>query len=198
MVEIAATDVVPIMRAGNRIDPLGIQGTDATLVEQADGTLRVATDADEDLPVLSDRNRNAYPRRVKPSQVNHGNALSLINKVVLVRGSIELAGALSLTRLRRYHFASVDDRDARTMLTLLGIYGVAAVLDDGLDLRRDCELVPQTVTWELVGAGRREMLSVTAGEARAALQEALDRLPKTAPVTFAANPALEHLVARYP
>jgi CRISPR-associated protein Csb1 len=197
-VEIAATNVVPVMRAGNRIDPLGIRGTEASLVEEADGTLRVADEADAKLSALVDRNRNTYPRRVKPAQVNHGNVLSLITKGVLVRGSINLAGALSLTRLRRYRFGSVDDLDARTMLALMGIYGVAAVLEDGLDLRRDCELVVEVLSWELVGAGHRDNVSVTATEARQALAEALDRLPKTPPITYTASPALEAIVARFP
>ena len=75
-VEITATDVLPIRRAGYRLDPLGIEGTEASLVEQADGTLERydAAEHGADLKVRPEKDDGNYPRRVKPSQVNLGNA----------------------------------------------------------------------------------------------------------------------------
>ncbi len=202
-VEISATDVVPIFRGGNRIDPLGIEGTDASLIEEADGTLRTATD--EAIAELKARKTKAdnpktkseYPKLVKPSEVNHGNVPSLISKGVLVRGAITLHGVISLTRLRRYQFDGVDALDARTLLALMGVYGIAAVLEDGLDLRRDCELVPEAVTWELVGLGRRDTVAVDVQNAREALAAARARIDLAAPIGLQASPVLEHLVTRY-
>lgn len=196
-VEIAARDVVPVMRAGNRIDPLGIEGTEATLVEEADGTLRLATTDDLQTLKKATGKSDDFPRLVKPSQVNHGNILSLTPKGVLVRGGIELHGALSLTRLRRYKFDGVDPIDARALIALMGVYGASAVLNDGLDLRRDCELVPESVTWELVGPSSRDTLEVDVGEARSALTQARARVALSDPVLLTATDALEHLVARY-
>lgn len=196
--EISATNVIPVKRAGNRVDPLGIEGTDATLVEEEDGTLRtVQTEDDEKLPVLSDKNRNTYPRRIKPSQANHGNSLSLIDKGVLVRGQIKMHGALSLSRLRRYQFGTADDTASRVVLALMAIYGATAVLEDGLDLRRDCVLVPETVSWEFVKLGGTIPIECSAGSAREALIQALSAAPVASPVTLVATESLRHLVERY-
>lgn len=196
--EITATDVIPIRRAGNRVDPLGIEGTEATLIEEEDGTLRtVLTEDDEKLPVLGDKNKNSYPRRIKPSQANHGNSLSLIDKGVIVRGQIRLHGALSLSRLRRYQFGTSDDTARRAVVALMGIYGTAAVLEDGLDLRRDCILVPQTISWEFVSPGNTQKLDCTATSAREALGQALAAAPVSTPITLTATETLRYLVERY-
>ena len=140
--EITATDVLPVQRAGSRLDPLGIEGTEATLVEYEDGTLVPFDEAvDGELKVRGDKDTQ-YPRRVKPSQVNIGNVTpNLIDKGVLVRGSIELNGVIDLRRLNRYGFNPANNVEARLLLALMGLYGVYAVLREGLDLRRDCELV---------------------------------------------------------
>jgi CRISPR-associated protein Csb1 len=196
--EISATDVLPLRRAGNRIDPLGIEGTEANLVEEADGTLRLANqDGDQDLTPLGDKNKDKYPRRVKPSQANHGNALSLINKGVLVRGEIRMNGALSLSRLRRYRFGMADDSAGHLVIALMGIYGAAAVLEDGLDLRRDCVLVPDDISWQMVSPGRCEPFDCSAAAARDALAIAIEAVPISDPLNLIATETLEHLVTRY-
>lgn len=196
--EITATDVLPISRAGSRIDPLGIEGTDALLVEYEDGRL-VAFDAivHADLPIRGERDNDTYPRRVKPSQVNLGNfPPSLMAKGVLVRGHIRLTGVLDLRRLGHYRFAPADDHEARLLLALMGLYGVDAVLRRGLDLRRDCELVATSATVSLVGfGGTAATLDLTA--IGAALRAGIDALhPHLAPPTLlTGNAALTSLVA---
>jgi len=82
------------------------------------------------------------------------------------------------------------------VLALLGLYGIAAVIEDGLDLRRDCELVADSVVWAIRGTGSSEPLAVTVAEARQALKRALTDVDLASPVFFTADNNLEQLVAR--
>lgn len=159
--------------AGNRLDPIGIEGTDYTWVEEADGTLRLATE-DELRPEreggmkrAGDKDRT-YPRLVKVSKANHGNALAFAEKGVLVHGEITLNATLSLSRLRRYQFGN-DTDSGRLLLALMGLYGVLAVMEDGLDLRSGCDLAVDDYRIELTSLGLRTPLDITL----AALKEAL-------------------------
>ncbi|MCP5229390.1 type I-U CRISPR-associated RAMP protein Csb1/Cas7u [Accumulibacter sp.] len=197
-VEICGRNAVVVQRAGYRIDPLRMKGDDQDIVEDEDGSWHLVTsDAEKKLPAKSNANKNIFPRRVKPSEINHGNALSLDPKGVLV-DEIELFGTLSLTRLRRYRFGGTADDDvaARTLLALMGIYGIAAVIEDGLDLRRDCELVADNVVWAIRGTNRSEAFNVTLADARQALEHALSVVKLADPVLFEADDNLEQLVAR--
>lgn len=199
-VEIYGENAVLVKRAGNRVDPLRIEGDGQNLVEEADGSWRLAeTEKDEELPAKGKATRNVFPRRVKPSELNHGNALSLEPKGVLVE-RILLSGALSLTRLRRYAFGGngESDVDARTLLALMGVYGIAATIEDGLDLRRDCELVADEVTWKIrrTGAPEGQTLAVSVAEAREALSKSLTQVRIADPVLLTAGKNLEQLIAR--
>ncbi len=196
--EITASNVLPLHRAGSRIDPLGIEGTEPNLVEFEDGRLAsYEAPLHGDLPIRPESENNVYPRRVKPTQVNLGNvAPSLISKGVLVRGPITLTGVLDLRRLGRYHFAPAPDLEARLLLALMGLFGVDAVLRRGLDLRRDCELVATKTMISLVSyGGAEEALDLSASNM--ALQTQIDALgPHLAPATvLAGNTALTSLVA---
>ena len=195
--EITAADVLPVSRAGSRIDPLGIEGTEASLVEHEDGRLEPYNeDVHGRLPVRGDRDTGVYPRRVKPSQVNLGNvAPSLIPKGVLVRGGITLNGVIDLRRLSRYKFAPADDVEARLLLALTGLFGVNSVLRQGLDLRRDCELVATGASFELLrfGGAREPMDLKDIGDALAA-QIAVMGEHISPPVTLEGNAALSSLV----
>ncbi|KFB71619.1 MAG: CRISPR-associated protein/csb1, Dpsyc system [Candidatus Accumulibacter phosphatis] len=196
-VEICGGNALLVQRAGNRMDPLGMEGSAQDIVEEADGTWRLALKADEKIPAKTAKAKDTFPRRVKPSEINHGNALSLDPKGVLVE-EIKLSGALSLTRLRRYRFGGTAEQDiaARTALALMGIYGIAAVIEDGLDLRRDCELVADSVAWAIRGTGSSEPLAVTVADARQALERALADIDLASPVLFTADHNLEQLIAR--
>ena len=100
--------------------------------------------------------------------------------------------------MRRYRFGDNADQNiaARTALALMGVYGITAVIENGLDLRRDCELVADEVTWAIRGTGRSDPLDVTMGDARRALKRALADLELSEPVLFTAGENLEQLVAR--
>jgi len=196
--EITATDVLPVSRAGSRIDPLGIEGTEASLVEHEDGTLEPHDEArHSDLPIRGEKENDKYPRRVKPSQVNLGNvAPSLIGKGVLVRGGIELNGVIDLRRLGRYQFAPADNAEARLLLALMGLFGVYSVVRWGLDLRRDCELIATDLSVSLMRfAAVPEPLDLAdVGDALATQIAALGG-HIAEPVTLTANAALRSLVA---
>lgn len=195
--EITAADVMPVNRAGSRIDPLGIEGTEASLVEHEDGTLEPYDEAQHaDLPTRGEKENDKYPRRVKPSQVNLGNvAPSLIPKGVLVRGGIELNGVIDLRRVGRYQFAPADNVEARVLLALMGLFGVYSVVRRGLDLRRDCELVATDLSVSLVRfAAKPEALDLgDVGDALTTRIAALDEYIAK-PVTLTANAALRSLV----
>lgn len=195
--EITATDVLPIHRAGSRIDPLGIEGTEASLVEHEDGRLEpYEATAHAALPIRGQQDTGAYPRRVKPAQVNLGNfPPSLAPKGVLVRGAIAFDGVLDLRRLNRYWFAPADDIEARLLLVLMGLFGVDAVLRRGLDLRRDCELVATQATVTLARfATEPEPLNLDGVAAALTAQIAALREHLAQPVTLSANAALRSLV----
>lgn len=187
-VEIYGLDARPVNRAGGRLDPLGITLDAGPIIRDA-GSYRVPTEG-ESLP--------EGVATLRPSEINHGNiAPTLAPKGVLVE-QIQLAGALSLSRLRRYRFGkdATYDLAARTALALMGIYGIAAVIEDGLDLRRDCELVADEVRWTIRGTGFQTPLTITASAALAALTEALGQIELAEPICFDAGPNLEQLVAR--
>ncbi|MBN8514519.1 type I-U CRISPR-associated RAMP protein Csb1/Cas7u [Accumulibacter sp.] len=185
-VEIFGTNAAPINRAGGRLDPLGIT-LDAGRVIRDGASYRLIPEGEK-----------TPPGAERPSEINHGNIAPTISpKGVLVEG-IELSGALSLSRLRRYRFGATADDDvaARTLLALMGIYGIAAVIEDGLDLRRDCELVADNVVWAIRGTSRSETLAVSLANARQALEHALSIVKLADPVLFEADNNLEQLVAR--
>jgi CRISPR-associated protein Csb1 len=102
--EISATRVEPVSLAGNRLDPIGIEGTEQAWVEEMDGTLRQATEdelrptKDGGLPRRGSAQRE-YPRLIKASEANHGNSLSLISKGVLVHGDITLNATVKVGQM---------------------------------------------------------------------------------------------------
>ena len=185
-VEIYGTNATPIHRAGGRLDPLGIT-LDAGRVIREGTSYRLVPEGEK-----------APPGAVRPSEINHGNiAPTLSPKGVLV-DEIKLSGALSLSRLRRYRFGGDANHDvaARTVLALMGIYGIAAVIEDGLDLRRDCELIADSVAWAIRGTGSSEPLAVDVADARQALERACADIDIASPVLLTADSNLEQLVAR--
>ena len=185
-VEIYGVNARPLHRAGGRLDPLGIT-LDAGRVIRDGASYRLVPEGEK-----------APPGAERPSEINHGNiAPTLSPKGVLVE-EIKLSGALSLTRLRRYRFGGDAEREvaARAVLALMAIYGIAAVIEDGLDLRRDCELVADSIAWAIRKSGSSEPLAVTVTEARQALERALADVDLASPVVFMADNNLEQLVAR--
>ena len=74
--------------------------------------------------------------------------------------------------------------------------GETYYIEDGLDLRRDCELVADSIAWAIRKSGSSEPLAVTVTEARQALEHALADVDLASPVVFMADNNLEQLVAR--
>lgn len=197
--EIAATQVEPVHLAGNRLDPIRIEGTDYTWVEEADGTLRLAS-ADELRPEreggmkrAGDKDRT-YPRLVKVSKANHGNALSFAEKGVLVHGEITLNATLSLSRLRRYHFGD-QTQDGRLLLALMGLYGVLAVMEDSLDLRSGCDLTVDDYRIELTALGVRTPLNISLSTVKEALSAQANRVERSDVVFFEPTKGLRDIRA---
>ena len=192
--EIAATQVEPVALAGNRLDPIGIEGRDYAWVEMEEGTLRQATEDERrptkegGLPRAGDKSKE-YPRLVRASEANHGNALSLISKGVLVHGKIQLNATLSLSRLRRYHFGD-ETEEGRLLLAMMGLYGVLAVLNDGLDLRSGCDLAVDNHQIDLIGLGTREPISLGLAQLADALRAQVKKVSLHPPVLFTPSKGL--------
>ena len=196
--EISATRLEPVSLAGYRLDPIGIQGKDYVWVEEADGTLRQATEDEVQphdkggLPRATDKSKE-YPRLVKASKANHGNATPpLIPKGVLVHGDISLNATLSLSRLRRYSFGD-ETAAGRLLLALMGLYGVLAVLNDGLALRSGCDLAVSEHLVELIGLGTRVPVALTLTEVEAALRAQVKTVSLHPPVNFTPSKGLRDI-----
>jgi len=142
----------------------------------------------------------------KPSKLGHGDVPGSDEKGVFVE-RIELTGAISLSRLGRYHFPDENgetspERDAvaREVLTQLALLGIAQVMDR-LDLRSGCELYTTDREFTLLAAdGTKTPLEVSASTDR--LEQAIE-VARTQglrfasdPVCLSAGPALEKLAAK--
>ena len=142
----------------------------------------------------------------KPSELGHGDVPNSNEKGVFV-DRMELHGAISLTRLGRYHFPSEEgevrlerDQAARKVLVELALLGIARVLDR-LDLRSGCELFTASRDVYVIAAdGTKTAKALPATED--ALREAMARAEQhglcfvTDPVRLTAGDALERLAAR--
>lgn len=120
-VEITGRNARILRRAGGRLDPLGITLEAGPVIREGD-SYRLVPEGEKP-PKDAER----------PSEINHGNiAPTITPKGVLVE-SINLSGALSFSRLRRYRFGDDEtlNQAARVFLACMGVYGVAAVLEDG-------------------------------------------------------------------
>lgn len=184
-VEITGTGARPVDRAGGRLDPLGIT-LDAGRMIREDDSYHLVPEGEK-----------PPKEALRPSEINHGNIAPTASPKGVLVDEIQLAGSLSFARLRRYNFGDEEaDRAAWTFLACMGIYGVAAELEDGLDLRRDCELVADDVSWTIRRPGGREPITVSKASAREALEQARENIELSQPVEFEAGDNLEQLVAR--
>jgi CRISPR-associated protein Csb1 len=90
-------------------------------------------------------------------------------------------GFLSFAALRRLGFERYDAVEVRVMLAALGLYALTLRAAAGWDLRARCALVPSDdMRFELIGpAGARESFALTADEARALFEAAVERVSVT-------------------
>ena len=142
----------------------------------------------------------------RPSELGHGDVPGSDPKGVFV-DRIELNGAISLSRLNRYHFPDTNgevteerDSSARNVLTQLALVGISRVMDQ-LDLRSGCELYTTSREVHMIGAdGTKTPLDVTSTLEN--LQAAINNAEASGvtfadePVRLVAGPALERLAER--
>lgn len=165
-----------------RLCPLGIV-KDAGPVWSDPATGAMTSD-----PIPDDKGKPTKGK--KPSELGHGNAGNkdpdkavvidgVANKGMFIR-SIELHGALSLTRLRRYRFPLKGRTDpnvdlkARTLLAAMGVFGIVETIAQGLDLRSGCELAPLSLEWFVVrGLEGDTPIAFTPESARALFEDAI-------------------------
>lgn len=173
--QILGFDATLARKAGLRADPLGITLDNFRAYQAADPTQFWTLDENQ---AARDDKGKAIP--LKPSEVGHGNILAqLVHKGTWVKG-MELRSALSLTRLRRYHFpvagqsSAALDQAARALLTALSVHLLAERLNQGLDLRAGTELDVTEVAWSVRrGLSGDQPLEVTVDSARQAFDTAL-------------------------
>ena len=201
--QILGFDALLGKKGGVRVDPLGItlDGFHGFKAAQASAFWT----PDESGAARDDKGKAVT---VKPSEVGHGNILAENVERGAWVGAIELRAALSLTRLRRYHFpvngaaTAETDHAARTLLAALSMLLWAERLSRGLDLRSGCELdVREARWWIREGFGTEHPLDVSlaaAREAYAAARRAAESagLGFAADVRLTASPKLLALVAR--
>ena len=142
----------------------------------------------------------------KPSELGHGDVPSSDSKGVFV-DRIELNGAISFTRLNRYHFPDDDgnvsearDNTGRDVLVQLALVGIARVMDR-LDLRSGCELYTSSREAQIISAdGTRTSMELTSSTEK--LKEAISAAERHGlvfaeePVRLLAGVALERLAAK--
>lgn len=172
--QIIGFDATLARKAGMRSDPLGIT-LDSFHAYQAAEPGKFWT-LDEAEAAKDDKGK---PITLKPSEVGHGNILAqIVHKGAWVKG-MELRSALSLARLRRYHFPvdgkdrAETDRAAHTLLAALSVLLLAERLDRGLDLRAGAELDVTEAAWSVRrGLAGDQPLAVDTESARQAFHQA--------------------------
>jgi CRISPR-associated protein Csb1 len=175
--QILGFDATLARKAGLRSDPLGIT-LDQFRAYQAADPAQFWT-LDEDKAARDDKGKAIT---LKPSEVGHGNILAaLVHRGAWVK-SMELRGALSLTRLRRYHFpvngkaSPESDQAARTLLVCLAVLLLAERLERGLDLRAGAELDVTDIRFSIRhGLSGDTPIEITVEAARQAMQEAREQ-----------------------
>jgi CRISPR-associated protein Csb1 len=143
-------DATLAKKGGMRIDPVGVAVDGVTAFRST----RRAEQWTEDL-AHAEKDDNGKPKVVRPSEVGHGFIPAANEtKGAWVR-KIELRSALSLTRLRRYHFpvdgtqSDAADDAARTYLAALALWAMSERIGRGLELRAGAELDARSAEWFL-------------------------------------------------
>ncbi len=179
--EVIGINAVAGVHTSSRIDPLGIRGIEVYVTTDGDWTNDPAQAA----------GGPGKPRTSRPSEFNHSNIPPTLDRDErsgeAVRGGVtldraELAFVLSLPGLRRLRFprqdgAAAPERDAaaRTVLAALALCGIALQIEDGLDLRSRCLLIPDgAASYELIDAtGSPQSLSINGDTAIGLLNDAV-------------------------
>jgi CRISPR-associated protein Csb1 len=164
-------------RTGSRIDPLGV----LRKVEVFQG---------EDGWSTSEKGAGKKAKKVRPSEINHGNIAPSIQPLGVTCDHAEHSFVLSFAALRRLRFGSPEkDTAARSLLAALGLCALTEQDSRGYSLRSRCDLVCDgAMPLELVHAdGRTEAVTIDRETARALYREAYSRA-QAAGFNLAADP----------
>lgn len=116
-------------RTGSRIDPLGV----LRKVEVFKGPNGWD---------LSETKAGKSAKKVRPSEINHGNIAPTVQPLGITCDYIEHTFVLSFAALRRLHFGSAErDKAGRSLLAALGLLATAEQDQRGYALRSRCDLV---------------------------------------------------------
>ncbi len=144
--EIVGVDAVPGKRTGSRIDPLQVRRE----VEIYKGSAGWG---------LSREEAGEKAKRVRPSEVNHGNIAPTVQELGVTIDHALQTVVVSLPTLRRLRFPVNGEADegrdeaARTVLAALALLAVVAQDRAGYNLRSRCDLVPDgAASFEILDA----------------------------------------------
>jgi len=164
-------------RTGSRIDPLGV----LRKVEVFKGENGWST---------TEAGAGKKAKRVRPSEINHGNIAPSIQPLGVTCDHAEHSFVLSFAALRRLRFGG-SERDAagRSLLAALGLAALAEQDARGYALRSRCDLVCEgRAPLELVHPdGTTETIAIDRGTARALYKQAVETAQR-AGFTLSAEP----------
>ena len=155
-------------RTGSRIDPLGVlRKVDVFKGENGWNTTEALA--------------GKKAKKVRPSEINHGNIVPSIQPLGVTCDHIEHGFVLSFASLRRLRFGG-GERDAagRSLLAALGLVAFAEQDARGYALRSRCDLVCEgRAPLELVHPdGALEMITIDRAAARTLYQKAFEGAQK--------------------
>ena len=156
-------------RTGSRMDPLGVLRK-VEVFKGANGWSTTEADA------------GAGAKRVKPSEINHGNIAPSVQPLGITCDHLEHSFVLSFAALRRLRFGGDASKDAagRALVAALGLLALTEQDARGYALRSRCDLVCDGATpLELVHAdGSTEKVGIDREASRKLYNEAFEEAKK--------------------
>lgn len=155
-------------RTGSRIDPLGVLRT----VNVFKGENGWSTTED---------GAGRKAKKVRPSEINHGNIAPSIQRLGVTCDHIEHTFVLSFAAIRRLNFGDDKKNDAgRLLLSALGLVALKEQDERGYFLRSRCDLVREgQAPLELVHPdGAIDQISIDRGTAHSLYREAFENAKK--------------------
>ena len=167
-----------------RVDPLGIEKDPFQDLYEKDPNFRASVDK-------KIGGKKKKPADIKPSNINHGNALASGGLGGITFRSAKLTAVITLAGMRRLRFPPIDgkvdkvdkkkrDYAARAVLAAMGLFALARQNEDGYDLRSRCCLNALTTPrFEFVrNAASDERFEIDAQSAGETLEQAIKEAEK--------------------